>query len=133
MSKALFNTDEEWLDFIQRCRTSGMNDKDFCRQEGISQTSLYRHIRKLREKAHDIPGSYEQPHEVVQIEVSDDRDGMSCFPVIGSEKHVENNLWLPEHESSRIHIKCGDFRLDIDKGADRATLRDTLSILQKLC
>lgn len=35
MPKALFSTDQEWFEFIQRCRTSGMNDKEFCREQGI--------------------------------------------------------------------------------------------------
>ena len=50
MPKAKFKTDQEWLDVIQTCRTSGMTDKDWRHSNGISQTSLYRHINRLRKK-----------------------------------------------------------------------------------
>ena len=72
MPKAKFKTDQEWLDVIQTCRTSGMTDKDWCHSNGISQTSLYRHINRLRKKDYAIPGhgrvQLDKGHEVVPIE-----------------------------------------------------------------
>lgn len=131
MPKALFKTDQEWFDFIQRCRTSGMNDKDFCREQGISQTSLYRHIRKLKEKAYELPGKHEHKHEVVELEVCD------VLPAAPEDTTVmavkEDPEDKPKQKESRIHITRGGFQVDIDEGADKATLRDTLSILQKIC
>ena len=132
MPKAIFKTDQEWFELIQLCRTSGLNDKEFCREYGISQTSLYRHIKKLRAKAYEIPIASEQKHEVVPIEVADPAEEAQAISVEGSggmdivsEDHQEHG--------SRIHIHCGSFLMDIDSGADHRTLRDTLSILQKLC
>lgn len=97
-----------------------------------SQTSLYRHIKKLRAKAYEIPIASEQKHEVVPIEVADPAEEAQAISAEGSggmdivsEDHQEHG--------SRIHIHCGSFLMDIDSGADHRTLRDTLSILQKLC
>lgn len=130
MPKALFKTDQEWFDFIQRCRTSGMSDSDFCREQGVSRTSLYRHIRKLREKAYELPKKHEDKHEVVQLEVYGD---MLTDPITASVEEVEEAGNSQERNESRIHIICGGFHVDIDEGADRSTLQDTLSILQKIC
>ena len=47
-------------------------------------------------------------------------------------KQTKNNFFAVT-DGSRIHISYGGFRLDIDEGADKSTLRDTLSILQKIC
>ena len=131
MPKALFSTDQEWFEFIQRCRTSGMNDKDFCREQGVSQTSLYRHIRKLKEKAYELPEKQECRHEVVQLEVYGeqllDPDATAMEPVRKEPGEVL------KRNGSRIHISYGGFRLDIDEGADKSTLQDTLSILRKIC
>lgn len=131
MPKALFKTDQEWFDFIQRCRTSGMNDKDFCRDQGISRTSLYRHIRKLKEKAYELPEKYEHKHEVVEVKVCDVLPAASeDTTAMAVKEECEDKL---KRKESRIHITCGDFHVDIDEGVDKSTLRDTLSILQKIC
>ena len=131
MPKALFKTDQEWFDFIQRCRTSGMDDKDFCREQGVSPTSLYRHIRKLKEKAYELPERFEHKHEVVELEVYGGLPVTPEGPLTGQIK--EEATGDLKQQDSRIHITYGSFRVDIDDGADKSTLRDTLSILQKIC
>ena len=122
---------DSWFEFIQRCRTSGMNDKDFCREQGISQTSLYRHIRKLKEKAYELPKNSKHKHEVVPLTVYDE----PTFTINDMQAEPKGHGICRDahHDGSRIHILYGGFRLDIDEGADKSTLRDTLSILQKIC
>jgi len=131
MPKALFSTDQEWFEFIQRCRTSGMNDKEFCREHGISQTSLYRHIRMLKEKAYELPKNRKQKHEVVPLTVYD--EATCAINDTHAEPKGHGICRGACHDGSRIHVSYGGFRLDIDEGADKSTLRDTLSILQKIC
>ena len=60
MPKAIFKSDDELFEAIQRCRTSGMTDKDWCAANGISQTALYRYIRKLKVNASQrVPGKFQ--------------------------------------------------------------------------
>lgn len=47
-------TDEEWLNIIQQCRTSGMADKHWCLDHGIQPSKFYYHIRRLRAKYYRI-------------------------------------------------------------------------------
>ena len=38
-------SDQEWMELIQECRTSGLTDKAWCERNHIQRSSLYYHIR----------------------------------------------------------------------------------------
>ena len=41
---------QTWARLIQECKTSGMTNKEFCEQRGISEKSYYYWQRKFREQ-----------------------------------------------------------------------------------
>ena len=47
---------ENWLALIQECNTSGLSNREFCRQHGISEKSFYYWLRKLRNQAAETAG-----------------------------------------------------------------------------
>jgi len=136
MPKAKFKTDQEWLDVIQTCRTSGMTDKDWCLSNGISQTSLYRHINRLRKKDYAIPDhgwvQLDKGHEVVPVEFDKIEELEQEYIRIPSEVRSDAGS-VSETASSGVHVTAGKFRIDIDNDANTSVLQDTLRILQRLC
>ena len=42
---------ENWSALIQECNASGLSNRQFCRQHGISEKSFYYWLRKLRHQA----------------------------------------------------------------------------------
>ena len=42
---------QQWMQIIQECQSSGLSNKEYCRQQGISEKSYYYWLRKLREAA----------------------------------------------------------------------------------
>ena len=44
-------SDQEWMELIQECRTSGLTDKAWCERNHIQRSSLYYHIRRFRNMA----------------------------------------------------------------------------------
>ena len=40
---------QNWAIVIQECRASGLTNKEFCRQHGISEKSYYYWLKKLRD------------------------------------------------------------------------------------
>ena len=48
-------TEQEWLDLIQECCTSGISKKDWCNQHQIHCSNFYYHLRKFKNKACSIP------------------------------------------------------------------------------
>lgn len=136
MPKAKFKTDQEWLDVIQTCRTSGMTDKDWCHSNGISQTSLYRHINRLRKKDYAIPDhgrvQLDKGHEVVPIEFDRLAEPAQTYVRLSEEERADA-VSVSESVSSGVHVTAGKFRIDIDNDANISVLQDTLKILQRLC
>ena len=136
MPKAKFKTDQEWLDVIQTCRTSGMTDKDWCHSNGISQTSLYRHINRLRKKDYAIPGhgrvQLDKGHEVVPIEFDRLAEPAQTYVRLSEEERADA-VSVSENVSSGVRITAGKFKIDIDNNVNTSVLQDTLRILQRLC
>ena len=42
---------QRWFQIIRECQSSGMSNKEYCRQQGISEKSDYYWLRKLRNVA----------------------------------------------------------------------------------
>ncbi len=40
-----------WMQFVRECEASGMTNREFCQQRGISEKSYYYWLRKLRKQA----------------------------------------------------------------------------------
>ena len=127
---------QEWLDVIQTCRTSGMTYKDRCRSNGISQTSLYRHINRLRKKDYAIPGhgrvQLDKGHEVVPIELDRLAEPAQSYVRLSEEKRADA-VSVSENVSNDVRITAGKFKIDIDNNVNTSVLQDTLRILQRLC
>ena len=45
---------EQWNQVIQECQTSGLNNREYCRQHGIAEKTYYYLLRKLRTDAAEI-------------------------------------------------------------------------------
>ncbi len=44
---------QQWTMLIRECQSSGLSNREFCRQRGVSEKSFYYWLRKLREQAVD--------------------------------------------------------------------------------
>ena len=42
---------QQWVQIIQDCQSSGLSNKEYCREHGISEKSYYYWLRKLRRVA----------------------------------------------------------------------------------
>lgn len=49
---------ENWTTLIQECSASGLSNREFCRQHGISEKSFYYWLRKLRNEAAEASDSH---------------------------------------------------------------------------
>ncbi|WP_024345824.1 IS66 family insertion sequence element accessory protein TnpA [Lacrimispora indolis] len=121
MTKA--QKDEYWMDRIQKCRVSGLSDYAWCHQNGVSTSSFYYNIKRLRRKASAVPASVPkivEKQEVVPVHYNE-----------LSETKVAN----PNAPSDSIALRL-EFHgaiIAISNDADAAVISATLSALQQLC
>lgn len=119
-------TDEDWLNLIQECRSSGLSDKYWCEQHHIHPSNFYYHIKRLRNKACDIPESAGSPisqkQEVVQLSFQES----TVLP----QTEQLSSLETPE---TAIRITLQGFQIEITNAAASETIFHTLSALQRLC
>ena len=120
---------EEWMELIQICRNSGLSDRAWCIQEGISPNTFYSAIKSLRKKSCDIPTPaltrIPEIHEIVQVSMGHDSpiaDTLSRKPDIPAK--------VNEHPAITLTVKgCV---LEIQNTAGRDLIFYTISALQQL-
>lgn len=42
----MYRSESEWEALLEECATSGKSRKEFCRERGVSESSIYRRMRK---------------------------------------------------------------------------------------
>lgn len=120
-------TDTEWMDLIQKCRTSGSSDKEWCEQHSIPISTFYNKISRLRKMACDIPTVQNhvvyQPQQVVPLEILDESP-LAC--------QDQTNAKATDRVPAVV-LNVHEYRIEISNHAAKETILNTLSALQQLC
>lgn len=121
-------TDQEWLDLIRNCYSSGLKVSTWCAQHDITVKAFYYHTRQLRQKGYGFPQRDslipQEKQEVVRIGVSDDMAS-----------------GIPSHNRSVADISdnpaaCVDFRgihIEISNHAAQDVVVNIFRALLQLC
>ncbi len=96
---------QQWADVIRACRESGMSNKEFCRQNGISEKTYYYWLRRLRQAACENA----QP-KLVCLETAKEQ----------------------EQENCAILLRYKDAELEIHAGTGRETIAMVLQALESI-
>ena len=113
-------TNEYWLDVIQKCRSSGLTDRQWCLENNIPFSTFYYHISDLRKKACALPKAniseiapYKQ--DIVPLQIMKDQSALSA------------------KETHAIRLQFKGICMDINENASAVLIQNTLLALQKLC
>ena len=124
-------TEAEWMTLIQTCRSSGLTDRSWCEQNGISINTFYNTISKLRKKSCVIPKSPEsrvnELPEIVPVSVSSE-DNTLVSDVSGQW----NTDTLETDTIAAITVTVNGCSVEIKNNAGRDLIYNTLSALQQL-
>ena len=122
-------TQEEWMELIQTCRNSGLSDRAWCMQEGLSPNTFYSAIKNLRRKSCNIPAPtltrVAETHEIVPVSMA--HESLTAqLPDWNADTSVKVN----EHPAITLTVKgCV---LEIQNTAGRDLIFHTISALQLL-
>ena len=103
------------------CRQSGLPDIRWCKENGVTPSSLYYWINKFRDEAIVIPDSNSEPTIPYQQDV---------VPLHIIEKETMKSI---DVDAPAIVLHMGAITLDIHNGADKTTIRSTVQALRQLC
>lgn len=78
---------EAWAALIQECRISGLTNREFCRQRGISEKSYYYWLRKLRGQLAEAAAP-----QLVQLDAVPVRDDMLQIQYRGAELRLPGRV-----------------------------------------
>lgn len=118
-------TDAEWRELICACKSSGLSDNEWLKQNHISPSSFYNKLHKLYGEAEtgtplpeknltEIP----ETHEIVQLS-------------FGDESRTLQNSGNASDAALFLHI--GSYILEIRNHAEADAIRNTLLALRTLC
>lgn len=122
-------TNAEWFSMIQECRSSGLTDKEWCREHGISVNSFYYNVKKLKKLAFVIPvpngrKSVTKKQEIVPLMIE---EGEKAIPGCIKYPHPVPAPSLSFIiESNGISITCPD-------GISASTLCSVVHALRSEC
>lgn len=120
-------SDEEWLNIIHKCRTSGLSDKAWCEEHHIHTSKFYYHIRRLRAKACEITereNTVPKQQEVVPVSFVEQEFCIPTARTSGAEGF---------HSDTVITVCMNGIQISISNNAARETIAHTISVLQGSC
>lgn len=122
-TKIYRRTEEDWFQLIQECRTSGLSDKEWCRQNNITISNFYYHIRQLTKKACQIPASKRtssrEHHEIVPLKVLDEE----------KTEDVPDLTDKTSFDTVPIRLSYHGTFLEIQNNAEQSTVENVLRAL----
>lgn len=112
--------EQKWAGIMQECRNSGLSNRAWCQEHGISIKTFYYWQNKLRRTAAE------------QIRVK------SAVSLAIQEQQTIVPVILPERESTSLNIPAviiqkGDLRIEINKGTSDTTVSAVLRSVKHLC
>lgn len=120
-------TDEEWINLIQECRSSGLSDKCWCEEHHIHTSNFYYQIRRLQKKACRIPEAVNSSLSKKQEVVQGSLDDAVQYPAL------ENTAVVSTSFEPVVRITAHGFQIEITNAAAEEAVFRALSVLQRLC
>ena len=136
-------SDDQWLEFIKECRSSGHTDKDWCMMHSIHPSTLYKAINRLRKKACEtsghFPNAVPMKQEVALVASVDEHGIITPACPDGSEISTDTKpspeTFVSSYDSSSIETTAcitmpSGIRVELSNSANAATIRNILCALQ---
>ena len=126
-------SDEEWRQIILEARSCGSSYFEYCKSHGISHSTFYRALARLRQHACELPSRSavtECKQEVVPVNISE-------LP-LGSIVHAHSVPRLAEDTApntfaATMRITIGGSTVELSNHADSAMVGSILQMLSGQC
>lgn len=119
-------SNEQWMEMIQTCRSSGLSDHQWCKENDVAVSTFYKHAKEFRENACiSLPSfgtrNVHDTQEVVQVNLETKTSAL-----------IEHSDPLAI-ECPAISLHINGIRMDIHNHVDPVLLTKALQALGNLC
>ena len=111
-SRHKFLTDAEWEKMICECKASGLSDWQWCRENGISTSSFYRHLKKFHNT------TVAPLHEDLLPKVSGLQEVQEVVPLMIREEPPAAEPPLHEAPAVKLTVRGISFEIYNNAGSD---------------
>lgn len=127
-------SDDEWIKIITDCRTSGLSDIAWCREHNIRTSTFYANVRRLTEKACQLPvnprSSGREYHEIVPLRIQDE----PLEQIIRQEDVIsQSSLASTDVSDVAVRMSFRDISLEFTNHAQKSTILNVIAALSLLC
>ena len=125
----------EWMDIITECRQSGLSDAAWCELNGVSVSSFYNAVTRLRKKSCNVPESQGRA-QVYDISSKQDVVEVSITPDIIPAKTLPSQEMSPMYldNSHTIEITVSGMSIKLNNSVNPVLLeRIMYSLRTPLC
>lgn len=115
-------TDDEWMQVIQECKSSGYSDTEWCRQNNIPVSTFYLKLNALRMKAtinEPVKPVLYEKQEVVCINLQEENVSLRAKEVVTNEV--------------ALRLAINGITIEVLNNASKTTIENTLTSLRSLC
>lgn len=123
-----YRNKQEWLELITECRQSGMTDQDWCRANGISRSTFYKAVTRLRNAACELPASASAMPNVINL-TSSDRQDIVPVNIIPDDMGRVSSCPQPNTVPYVMEINTGSITIRVSNDVSSSVLSHTLRIL----
>ncbi len=119
-------TTTDWFPIINKCRTSGLSDHQWCKENDISYSTFYYHVRRLKKEACELPTSARKctvPMEQEVVQLNFETIDESAYEMETSESFA----------TPAITLRINNVHLHISNSANATVISNTIQALQQLC
>ena len=108
---------DEWMKLVTECRQSGLTDAAWCTEHGISPSSFYNAVTRLRKRACQIPDPVGKANtldftfhkqDVVQIAIEPENSPEELLPHSGTGSMYLDNSHTIEIEAKGLLIRMNN-------------------------
>nr|WP_288837249.1 IS66 family insertion sequence element accessory protein TnpB [uncultured Blautia sp.] len=108
---------DEWMKLVTECRQSGLTDAAWCTEHGISPSSFYNAVTRLRKRACQIPDPVGKANtldftfhkqDVVQIAIEPENSPEELLPHAGTGSMYLDNSHTIEIEAKGLLIRMNN-------------------------
>ena len=123
-----YRTQKQWFDLITQCRQSGMTDMEWCRVNGISRSTFYKALSRLRTSACKLP----EPSRLMEDKLdltSNAKQEVVPIKIIPDVIVPATCSADPAHATYAMEITAGRLVIRIGNDIDSSLLSTTLRML----